>query len=61
MKLDQITKAIVGGITAFGGAVATANSDGHMTVTEWALAVATALVAGSAVWAATNAPKEPQA
>ena len=58
MKLDQVTKAIVGGITALGGAIATANSDGQMTATEWALALVAGLVAFAGVWAATNAPKE---
>ena len=53
-KIPLIAKAIAAGVTAFGGALATALPDG-VTATEWVtIAIATA-VAASAVWAVPNA------
>ena len=51
-----IAKAIVAVTTALGTAIATALSDGHITVWEIVLSVLGSIAAGAAVWATSNKP-----
>jgi hypothetical protein len=56
--MDKIAKAIIAAVTALGGALVTALSDGTVTTIEYVLVVVATITAGSAVWATTNAPKD---
>ena len=58
--MDKIAKAIIGAVTAAGAALVTAQTDGHITATEWALMVDGRRVAGLAVYDTTNAPAQPK-
>lgn len=51
------TKAVVGSLTALVGALATAASDGHITLAEWLIAAGAALVAAGGVFQIPNKPK----
>ena len=58
--MDKIAKAIIGAVTAAGAALVTAQTDGHITATEWALMVVGAVIAGFSVYYTTNAPAQPK-
>jgi hypothetical protein len=50
----KIAKALTAGAVAFGGAVATAAADGHVTAAEWFAVVCTTAGAAYAVWQVPN-------
>lgn len=54
----KATKAIVGGLIAACGAVATVFADGAVTIAEAAVAAAGVIATIGAVYGVTNAPKE---
>ena len=56
VKMNKIAKAIIGGATAASTALVVALADGHITATEYVLAVTGTLIATAAVWATPNAP-----
>ena len=49
--MNRIAKAIAAGATALAGGVATAQADGNITATEWAIVAVAVVVAVIAVWA----------
>ena len=49
-----IAKAVIAGVTALGGQLITALSDGHLTATEIVSAVVFTAVAAASVWAVSN-------
>lgn len=51
MRLNEITKAIAGALTAAGAAFTTASLDGDVTGTEWATVVVAAIGTVGLVWA----------
>ena len=57
MKLKPYAKAIVGGLVAFTGAVATGYSDGVMQTGEWWLSASTGLAALGVVFGVRNRPE----
>lgn len=54
-----IAKAVVATVGSLSVGIATALSDGQITVWELALAILGAIGAGAAVWATTNEPSKP--
>jgi hypothetical protein len=54
-KIPTVAKAIAAAVTAFGGALGTALSDGTVTAAEWVGIAVTTAVATAAVWGAPNA------
>lgn len=56
--MNKIAKAIVAGVTALGGSIVTAMSDGVVTTVEYVLVFVATVTATAAVWATTNAPEE---
>lgn len=59
--MNKVAKAVVAGVGGVVTAVLTAQSDGHVTGTEWAIAVLSGVALAAGVWATPNAPTDPPA
>lgn len=58
VKMNKVAKAVIGAATAASTALVVALADGHITATEYVLAVTGTVIAAMAVWATPNAPAE---
>lgn len=56
--MSKVAKAVVAGVGGVVSAVLTAGSDGHVTGTEWAIAILSGVALATGVWATPNAPAE---
>jgi hypothetical protein len=59
--MDKYAKAIVGALAAGLGALGIAQSDGHITGTEWVYVAATVVGSLGLIWGVPNAPAVPPA
>lgn len=61
VAMNKYAKAVIAAATAASTALVVALADGHITATEYVVAVTGTLIATAAVWATPNAPAEPEA